>query len=225
MRPSDLSSKFWPMVTTFPLTEKCWYRILLFRSFRLNTGLFPSSLFFTRKNELRNWSYLGSKTTMAPSLNMSWTSWSTKSNVNVPKRDNLGSLLGKGKGISKPRTTSRIIGSLVSLCQFFTKKFTLPALGSWLIFTGSKFTTGGFILQNSDEDRRSVELIKRAINISKFIFTLCLFSWSVLILQGLMSSCEHFSPLISFGSKLGAVSKELRAILLLGWSVIPYRNK
>ena len=57
-----------------PSILKCRYGKFLFRSFRLTTGQFPPSFFFTRNKELRNWSYLGSETTIAPFLNMSWTS-------------------------------------------------------------------------------------------------------------------------------------------------------
>ena len=75
---------------------------------------------------------------------------------------------------------SSIIGSFVSFCQFFTKCFTLPGLGSYLNFTRNKFTTSGCVLQNSDADRRSMELVEDAIN--KLILTPSLFSCGVLLL-------------------------------------------
>ena len=59
---------------------KCWYWILLFRSLTLASEQFLPSFFFIRNNELKNWSYLGSQTTIAPFPNMCWTSWLTKSN-------------------------------------------------------------------------------------------------------------------------------------------------
>ena len=74
---------------------------------------------------------------------------------------------------------SSITGSFVSFCQFFTNFFTLSARGSCLIFTGNKFTTSGNILQNSDGDRRYIELMEGAIN--KFILIP-----SFVLLQGIV---------------------------------------
>ena len=98
---------------------------------------------------------------------MSWTSWSTRSAASLVKWHIFGSfdfIGSKIKGISKPVTTFRIIGSFFSFCQFLMKYFALPALGSCLIFPGNKFTINGCILQNSDGGRRSVKLMGGTIN-------------------------------------------------------------
>ena len=42
-----------------PSILKCWYGRFQFRSFRLTTGRFSPSFFFTRNKELRNWFSLG----------------------------------------------------------------------------------------------------------------------------------------------------------------------
>ena len=72
--------------------------------------------------------------------------------------------------------------SFVSFWHFFTKCFTLPALGGCLNFTGNNHTTSGYILQNSERDRRSGELMESVI--SKFVLAHCLSSCRVLLLYG-----------------------------------------
>ena len=71
-----------------------------------------------------------------------------------------------------------MVGSFVSFYQMFRECFTLAVLASFL----------NFIFQNSDGDRKSVELMVGAIN--KFLVT------SSLLLQGLNSSCENTSPFL-----------------------------
>ena len=77
-----------------PSISKCWYGILLFRSFRLTTGCFPWStiylsllytIYLSLIKKLINWSSLGSETAMAPFRNMSWNSWSTGSTATLVK--------------------------------------------------------------------------------------------------------------------------------------------
>ena len=59
-----------------------------------------------------------------------------------------------------------MIGLFVSFYLFFRKCFTLPALGC-VIFNGNKSTTSEVILQNSDGDRRPVELIEGCLDRSE----------------------------------------------------------
>ena len=103
-----------------------------------------------------------------------------------------------------------IIASFVSFCQFFSKCFTQPALGSCLFLTGNKFITSGCILQNSDRDRKSVT--EGIINL------FLLYS----------SSSEHSSPLlpppIFLFPNRWLFPKGLPSISLLGFLII-YRTK
>ena len=161
----------------------------------------PISLFH-KKQQTEKFVIFGSKTSIVPFLNMSWTSWSTRSAASLVKWHLFGSfdfIGSKIKGISKPVTTFRIIGSFFSFCQFLMKYFVLSALGSCLIF----LEINSLLMDVFCKILMETEGPSSWWEVLLIIFFLIPFlsSCRALLLKGLTSSYEH-SPLpIPSGSK------------------------